>query len=49
VDRGVHRHGHPRTFAGAFGHRSIDLCDGAIVREDVSPSEPEIRLVRRTD
>jgi putative ABC transport system ATP-binding protein len=37
------------TFAGAYGHRTIDLCDGKIVREYVGPSDPPIRLVHQCD
>jgi putative ABC transport system ATP-binding protein len=33
------------TFAGAYGHRTIDLCDGSIVREYTGPSDPQLRVV----
>lgn len=33
------------TFAGAYGHRTIDLCDGSIVREYSGPADPQLRVV----
>jgi putative ABC transport system ATP-binding protein len=39
--------------AGAYGHRTIELYDGQVTREHVSPSDPDLRLVhgarRRTE
>jgi putative ABC transport system ATP-binding protein len=33
-------------FAGAYGHRRIELCDGRIEREHRAPSEPQLHLVQ---
>lgn len=35
------------TFAGAYGHRTIDFCDGRVAREYTSPTDPHLRAVQR--
>lgn len=35
------------AFAAAYGHRTIELCDGTIRREYTSPAEPSLHLVDR--
>ncbi len=37
------------TFAGAYGHRTLELCDGEIVREHASPADPPARVIRLRD
>ena len=36
------------AFAAAYGHRTIELCDGVIRREYTSPAEPPLHLVDRS-
>jgi len=36
-------------FAGAYGHRTIDVCDGQIVREYTGPADPQLRVVHQRD
>jgi Family of unknown function (DUF6159) len=36
------------AFAAAYGHRTIELCDGVIRREYTRPAEPPLHLVDRS-
>jgi ABC-type uncharacterized transport system ATPase component len=37
------------TFGATYGHRTIELADGRIVRDVAAPSRPKLHLVSDAD